>query len=114
MTQQELIEKFISLSEGKLTTHEWMNWFTDHKDTVEKICGRTAFLKIKPKESFSAIRNVYIGQLGAFDWLQSVKIDTTFSELYKKDWEKNLTISAKPKSKKKSNFSKTLKTNSAI
>lgn len=88
MTQQELIEKFISLSEGKLTTHEWMNWFTDHKDTVEKICGRTAFLKIKPKESFSAIRNVYIGQLGAFDWLQSVKINTTFSELYKKDWEK--------------------------
>lgn len=88
MILQELIEKFISLSEGKLTPHEWMSWFTDHKDTVEKICGRTAFLKIKTKESFSDIRNAYIGQLGAFDWLKSMNINTTFSELYKKGWEK--------------------------
>lgn len=88
MIQKELIEKLISLSEGKLTPQEWISWFTDHKDTVEKICGRTAFLKIKTKESFSDIRNAYVGQLGAVDWLKSVKINTTFSDTYKKGWEK--------------------------
>ncbi|SFN56927.1 hypothetical protein SAMN05421594_3286 [Chryseobacterium oleae] len=88
MMQQEIIDQFNSLSEGKLTAQEWLSWFSDHKDDVEKICGRTAFLKIKPKESFSGVRNLYIGQLGAFDWLKSVKINADFSDLYKKGWER--------------------------
>lgn len=88
MTQQELINKFINLSEGKLVAEEWINWFTTHKDSVEKICGRTAFLKVKPKDSFSGIRNLYIGQLAAFDWLTSKEIKVSLSDLYKKGWEK--------------------------
>ncbi|MDN5476066.1 hypothetical protein [Chryseobacterium carnipullorum] len=36
MMLQDLIEKFISLAEGKLTPHEWVAWFTAHKETVEK------------------------------------------------------------------------------
>ncbi|NML68244.1 SMI1/KNR4 family protein [Chryseobacterium sp. RP-3-3] len=106
MILQKLIEKFISLSEGKLTAQEWMDWFTDHKDTVEKICGRTAFLKIKTKESFSAIRNAYIGQLGAFEWLQSVKINTTFSDLYKKGWEKEFEDFCKAEKQKEKQLQK--------
>lgn len=88
MTQQEIIEKFTDLSEGKLMGQEWISWFITHKDTVEKICGRTTFLKVKPKESFSDVRNLYIGQLAAFDWLQSKEINISFSDLYKKGWEK--------------------------
>lgn len=88
MTQQELIDKFTNLSEGKLVAEEWINWFTTHKDSVEKICGRTAFLKVKPKDSFSGIRNLYIGQLAAFDWLTSKEIKVSLSDLYKKGWEK--------------------------
>ncbi|MCT2407470.1 SMI1/KNR4 family protein [Chryseobacterium antibioticum] len=106
MILQKLIEKFISLSEGKLIAHEWMGWFADHKNTVEKICGRTAFLKIKPKESFSGIRNLYIGQLGAFDWLQSVKINTTFSDLYKKGWEKEFEDFCKAEKQKEKKLQK--------
>lgn len=88
MTQQELIDKFINLSEGKLVAEEWISWFITHKDSVEKICGRTAFLKVKPKNSFSGIRNLYIGQLAAFDWLTSKEIKVSLSDLYKKGWEK--------------------------
>lgn len=88
MTQQELIDKFTNLSEGKIVAEEWINWFTTHKDSVEKICGRTAFLKVKPKDSFSGIRNLYIGQLAAFDWLTSKEIKVSLSDLYKKGWEK--------------------------
>ncbi|KFF08712.1 SMI1/KNR4 family protein [Chryseobacterium luteum] len=106
MTQQELIEKFTSLSEGKLTAHEWTGWFTDHKDTVEKICGRTAFLKIKPKESFSGIRNLYIGQLAAFDWLKSLKIDVTLSDLYKQGWEKEFDDFCKAEKQKEKQLQK--------
>lgn len=106
MMLQDLIEKFLSLSEGKLTAQEWMDWFDDHKETVEKICGRTSFLKIKTKESFSDIRNAYIGQLGAFDWLKSVNINTTFSERYKKGWEKEFDDFCKAEKQKEKQLQK--------
>lgn len=106
MIQQEIIETFSRLSEGKLTAQEWLSWFSDHKDDVEKICGRTAFLKIKPKESFSGVRNLYIGQLGAFDWLKSVKINVGFSDLYKKGWEREFDDFCKAEKQKQKQLQK--------
>lgn len=88
MTQEEIIKQFTDLSEGKLTAEEWAEWFKAYKDDIEKICGRRAFLSIKPKESFSGIRNLYIGQLGAFEWLKSQNRTPHLSDLYQKGWEK--------------------------
>ncbi|MBV8328033.1 SMI1/KNR4 family protein [Chryseobacterium sp.] len=88
MIRQTIISRLSELTEGRLTAEEWAGWFRDHTDQLEKICGRLAFLKIKPKDSFSGIRNLYIGQLGAFEWLESQKINVHFSDLYQKRWEK--------------------------
>lgn len=106
MMLQDLIEKFISLAEGKLTPQEWVAWFTAYKGTVEKICGRTAFLKIKNKESFSESRNAYIGQLGAFEWLNSMNVNTTLSDRYKKGWEKEFDDFCKAEKQKEKQLQK--------
>jgi len=87
MNEQLIVEKLIKLSEGKLTANEWKNWFAENAITIEKTCGRTVFLKMKPKESFSEIRNVYIGQSVAIDWLKSKNIIIIFSDIYKNKWE---------------------------
>lgn len=106
MMLQDLIEKFISLAEGKLTPQEWVAWFTAHKGTIEKICGRTAFLKIKNKESFSESRNAYIGQLGACEWLNSMNVNTTLSDRYKKGWEKEFDDFCKAEKQKEKQLQK--------
>ncbi|ANF51253.1 hypothetical protein A0O34_12350 [Chryseobacterium glaciei] len=106
MTQQEIIEKFTSLSQGKLVAEEWIGWFTKYKDSIEKICGRTTFLKVKPKESFSDIRNLYIGQLAAFDWLTSKEITVALSDLYKKGWEKEFDDFCKAEKQKEKQLQK--------
>jgi len=106
MTQQEIIEKFTSLSQGKLIAQEWVGWFTEHKDSIEKICGRTTFLKVKPKESFSDVRNLYIGQLAAFDWLTSKEITVDLSDLYKKGWEKEFDDFCKAEKQKEKQLQK--------
>lgn len=106
MTQQEIIEKFTSLSQGKLVAEEWIGWFAKYKDNIEKICGRTTFLKVKPKESFSDIRNLYIGQLAAFDWLASKEITVDLSDLYKKGWEKEFDDFCKAEKQKEKQLQK--------
>lgn len=106
MIQQEIIEKFTSLSEGKLIAEEWISWFTKHKDSIEKICGRTTFLKVKPKESFSDVRNLYIGQLAAFDWLTSKEITVFLSDFYKKGWEKEFDDFCKAEQQKEKQLQK--------
>ncbi|UKB83392.1 SMI1/KNR4 family protein [Chryseobacterium sp. MEBOG06] len=106
MIQEEIIKKFIDLSEGKLNAKEWMGWFSNHKDDVERICGRRAFLGIKPKESFSGIRNLYISQLGAFDWLKSKNINTNLSDLYKEGWEKEFNDFCKQEKQKEKQLQK--------
>ena len=108
MTQKEIIKKFTDLSEGKLIAKEWLSWFNDHTDDIEKLCGRRAFLAVKPKESFSDIRNLYIGQLGAFDWLQSKKIETRLSDLYKKGWEKEFKEFCRQEKQKEKELQKTV------
>ncbi|WP_027386247.1 SMI1/KNR4 family protein [Chryseobacterium gregarium] len=105
MMQEEVIEKFKSLSEGKLMAGEWLSWFITHKDAIEKICGRTAFLKIKPI-NVSDIRNLYIGQLAAFNWLQSKGINTSLSDLYKKGWEKEFDDFCKSEKQKEKQLQK--------
>lgn len=88
MDEQESIKKFIKLSEGKLSAEEWKNWFSENDENVERICGRTNFLKIKTKESNSDIRNVYYGQTAVFNWLKSKNIDVALSDIYKISYEK--------------------------
>ncbi|MGH1519818.1 hypothetical protein [Chryseobacterium sp. JK1] len=108
MTQEEIVKKFTDLSEGKLTGPEWLSWFDDHTDDIEKLCGRRAFLAVKPKESFSEIRNLYIGQLGAFDWLQSKKVETSLSDLYKKGWEQEFEDFCRQEKQKEKELQKTV------
>lgn len=106
ITKPDLIKQFTELSEGKLNAKEWIQWFSTYKDDIEKICGRTAFLKIKTKESCSDIQNIYIGQLGAFEWLKSVNINSDFSDVYKKGWEKEFSDFCKAEKQKQKQLQK--------
>ncbi|MFZ4930410.1 hypothetical protein [Chryseobacterium sp. Mn2064] len=108
MTQEEIIKQFTNLSEGKLTGPEWLSWFNDYTDDIEKLCGRRAFLAVKPKESLSDIRNLYIGQLGAFEWLQSKKVETYLSDLYKKGWEQEFEEFCRQEKQKEKELQKTV------
>lgn len=108
MTLEEITEQLIRLSEGKLSAEEWLHWFTQHKESVGKICGRRAFLGMKPRDSFSDIRNLYIGQLAAFDWLQLQKVNTNLSDLYKKGWEKEFNDFCKAEKEKERQLQKTV------
>ena len=83
-----IIQKFIDLSEGRLAAREWVNWFDQNHKIIEPICGRTTFLKMKPKESFSDTRNAYMGQTVVCDWLKSKNISAVLSNTYKEGWEK--------------------------
>ncbi|MCQ9640111.1 SMI1/KNR4 family protein [Chryseobacterium sp. WG14] len=108
MILEEITEKLILLSEAKLSAEEWIHWFAQHKENVEKICGRRAFLGMKPKDSFSGTRNLYIGQLAAFDWLQSQKISPNLSDLYKKGWEKEFNDFCKAEKERERQLQKTV------
>ncbi|MBO9692171.1 hypothetical protein [Chryseobacterium sp.] len=108
ITRQEIINIFADLSEGKLNAEEWIEWFKIYTEDIEKICGRRTFLSIKPKDSFSGVRNLYIGQLGAYDWLISQKADAQWSDRYKKGWEKEFSDFCKQEKQKEEHLRKTV------
>lgn len=87
---KNIIDTFINLTECKLTEAEWLNWFDNNKALIETTCGRTAFLKIKPKESFSDSRNTCIGQVAVFEWLKTKNINVTLGDTYKKAYLKEV------------------------
>lgn len=85
---KDIIDVFTGLATGKLTETEWLQWFEEHKNLVEITCGRTAFLKIKPKGNLTSIGNAYAGQTAAANWLQTQNINTEISSIYRKAYEK--------------------------
>ncbi|MDV7697339.1 hypothetical protein N6B72_10445 [Chryseobacterium soli] len=85
---KEVIETFTDLATGKLTATEWIQWFEEYKNLVEITCGRTAFLKIKPKGNLTCIGNAYAGQTAVFNWLTTQNINTEVSNIYQKAYEK--------------------------
>ena len=109
--ETEIITKFIDLSEGKLSESEWKLWFIKNEKTIETFCGRTAFLKMKPKESFSDKRNAYLGQLAIIDWLKSKNIKADISEIYEKGWKKEFEDFCKSEKEKEIELRKTVETN---
>lgn len=88
MTEENIIQQFTALCEGKLTAEEWQKWITENAQIVEKVCGRRYFLKIKSKESFSNKRNAYFGQIAVFEWLQTKNIGVSLSDIYQNEYEK--------------------------
>lgn len=88
MKEKDIITTLISLCEGKLTAEEWKNWFFQHMQDIEKICGRRYFLKIKPHQSFSDIRNVYYGQMAVAEWLKTKNVNFSLSDIYQKTEKK--------------------------
>lgn len=84
---ENLTDTFINLAECRLTETEWLNWFSQNKEFVEKICGRTTFLKIKPKENLSDIGNAYSGQAAAVDWLKKKNIAVVIGDTYQKAYQ---------------------------
>ncbi|MFP3597660.1 hypothetical protein [Chryseobacterium sp. SIMBA_029] len=85
---KEVIDTFTDLATGKLTETEWLQWFDEHKNLVEITCGRTAFLKIKPKGNLTCIGNAYAGQIAVVSWLKNQNITTEVSNIYQKAYEK--------------------------
>lgn len=108
MDEQKVIEKFIELSEGKLSAEEWKNWFFENAQNVERICGRTNFLKIKTKESNSNIRNAYYGQTAVFNWLKSKNIEVALFDIYKKSYEKEFDDYCKAQDEKSKQLKKSV------
>ncbi|MBK8804026.1 MAG: SMI1/KNR4 family protein [Fibrobacteres bacterium] len=90
MNEQQIIRMFLELSEGRLTPEEWMIWVSEHDKHIEAICGRVNFLKIKPSKNSSDIRNAYHGQFAIYNWLKSKNIAVNFSDVYKKEYEKEI------------------------
>lgn len=87
MAEPKIIKKFIELSEGKISAEEWKIWFSENAQNVEKICGKTNYLKIKIKDSNSEIQNAYYGQTAVYNWLKSKNIEVKLSDIYKKSYE---------------------------
>jgi len=85
---KEVIDTFTDLAIGKLTETEWLQWFEEHKNLVEITCGRTAFLKIKPKGNLTCIGNAYAGQTAVITWLKTQNINTEVNNIYQKAYEK--------------------------
>ncbi|MDO7135741.1 hypothetical protein [Algibacter lectus] len=111
MDEQNVIAKFVELSEGKLTAEGWGMWFSENTQSVEKICGKRYFLKIKPKNSFSEIRNVYHGQTAVSNWLKSKNIEVSLSNIYKKNYDKEFDVFCKEQDEKRKNLKKSVETN---
>ncbi|MFV0531645.1 MAG: hypothetical protein ACK5MD_09455 [Flavobacteriales bacterium] len=110
MDEQKIIEKFIELSEGKLTAVDWKIWFSDNAQNVEKICGRTNFLKIKPSNSFSETRNAYHGQTAVSNWLKSKNVEVSLSDIYKQNYEKEFDDYCKAEDEKRKKLRKLVET----
>jgi hypothetical protein len=106
MEEQQIIEKFIELSEGKLTAEEWKSWFSENAQAVEKSCGRTSFLKIKTRDSNSDVQNVYYGQTAVYNWLKLKNIEVNLSNIYKQDYEKELDDYRKAQAEKRQQLKK--------
>lgn len=81
---ENLIDAFIRLAECRLTATDWLTWFHDNKELVEKTCGRTTFLKIKPMGNLSDIGNACRGQSAAVDWLEKKNITVVVDYTYQK------------------------------
>jgi hypothetical protein len=81
---KHILETFISLTEGRILEKEWLDWFENNKDVIEKTCGRTAFLKIKPKESLTQTGNIFAAQTAVFNWLKTQNINADLNDIYKK------------------------------
>lgn len=88
MEEKTIVEKFTALAEGSLTTEEWKDWFDDHAKAIEIICGRTCYLKIRPSQNCSDLRNIYQAQTAAFNWLKSKQINVILSDTYQKKYQK--------------------------
>lgn len=86
--EEKIIDQLIALAEGKLKPSEWKEWFAENAKEVEKICGRTKFLGIKPSSIFSDVRNIYHSQQYAIKWLQSKNISYNSSDCYEQEYEK--------------------------
>ena len=110
MDEQKIIEKFIELSEGNLTAEDWKIWFSENAQYVEKICGRTSFLKIKSKDSNSDIQNVYYGQTAVSNWLKSKNIEVSLSDIYKKNYKKEFDDYCKAHDEKRKKLKKSVET----
>lgn len=108
MNEQQLTEKFIELLDGKLSAKEWKIWFFENAPNVEKICGRTNFLKIKTKDSNSDIQNVYYGQTAVYNWLKSKNIEVNLSDIYKKSYEKEFDDNCKVHDEKRKQLKKSV------
>lgn len=104
MTEETIVKKLIELSEGKLSAQNWIIWFLENSNIIEKTCGRTVFLKMKTKESFSDNRNAYIGQSAVIDWLKTKNIYPEISNRYKNDWEKEFEDFCKSERTKEQNL----------
>lgn len=91
-TDKDLIDTFIALTKGTLNETEWLQWFGENKEFVETTCGRTAFLKIKPKGNVSPVGNAYAAQTETYQWLKTKNIDTVLSDIYKKAYKKEFDL----------------------
>ena len=106
---QHVIDTLISLVECTLKEREWLEWFDEHKELVEKTCGRIVFLKIKPKESFSDIRNTYLGQMAAFNWLKTKDINVALGAAYQKQYNQEFEDFCKQEERKDKAYQKMIK-----
>ncbi|ASY30702.1 SMI1/KNR4 family protein [Taylorella equigenitalis] len=88
MNEQEVIDTFTKLVEGKLSTEQWKIWVSENAGCIEDICGRTSYLKLKPSKSFSDARNIYYGQIAVSNWLKSKNVEFSWSDRYKLNYEK--------------------------
>lgn len=84
---KNLIDTFINLAECRLTATEWLTWFNNNKELIGEICGRTTFLKIKPKDNLSDIGNACSGQVAAVDWLKKKNIAVVIGDTYQKAYQ---------------------------
>lgn len=88
MTEEQIIQQFTALCEGKLSSEMWKIWILENAQSVENLCGKRYFLKIKPKESASDKANAYFAQTAVFEWLQTKNISVSLSDIYKNLYEK--------------------------
>ncbi|SHF65480.1 hypothetical protein [Pedobacter caeni] len=84
---KNLIDTFINLAECRLTATDWLTWFNNNKELVGEICGRTTFLRIKPKDNLSDIGNAYSGQVAAVDWLKKKNVAVVVGDTYQKAYQ---------------------------
>lgn len=104
--EEKVTKILIDLAEGKLTPLEWKEWFAENSDSVEKICGRTKFLRIKPSKASSDIRNAYGCQNGAIRWLESKNIVFNISDKYEIEYEKEFDEFCKKKDEERDELRK--------